>query len=271
MGKTGNRLAALGFLAALTMLAVLPGTAAAASADPADPALAGSCEPTLRPVPGRALTLDAGAPVDLPGILTMGTGAGTVAGTGSPSAPADPGQNAPLLSLPLADTARTLGAGSLPAVGPLVTDEVCPGLQNEVNALSAATQSLLSGPPRVPAPRPAQPAPRPSAGSTPPPAPPTQDSGNSGMPLAGHPLTRVPPTPAAPLLASLGRGTTAPAALHLVPPTRTTPNTLDHDSGSAEAMLASPAPARLPLLLAAIALALVGAALAQVWLGRTVG
>ncbi|TVT26439.1 hypothetical protein FNH05_31410, partial [Amycolatopsis rhizosphaerae] len=152
MGKTGNRLAALGFLTAFATLAVLPGTA---SADPADPALAGGCDATLRPAPGQALTVDAGASLDLPGILTVGTG--------SHSAATGPGQNAPLLSLPLADTAGTLDAGSLPVVGPLLTDEVCPGLQNTVNGVSATTQSLLSGHVRepAPAPRPVRPTPRP--------------------------------------------------------------------------------------------------------------
>lgn len=63
-----------------------------------------------------------------------------------------------------------------------------------------------------------------------------------------------------------------PAAPGAAPPTGTQPTPLAQDSGTAQALPASSvAPAKLPLLLAAIALALAAAALAHTWLRRVSG
>jgi hypothetical protein len=61
-----------------------------------------------------------------------------------------------------------------------------------------------------------------------------------------------------------------PGAEGANPPTGTRPSPLAQDSGSAQALPASSVtPAKLPLLLAAIALALAAAGLAHTWLRRT--
>jgi hypothetical protein len=262
MGKTANRLGALGFFVAASAVLLLPGTA---SADTADPMIAGSCDATLRNEPGQALTVDTGAPVNAPGVLTVGTG--------TDSAPVGPAQTPPLLSVPLADAARTLGVGNLPVVGPAVTDMVCPGVQNTANALSAATQSLVSGQDKQPAPPSSTPpaAPKPPAEPSPVPVAPSAPAGPAtGLQFISYPVNLTPPV-AAGFLTPVTQAAIAPAAPALTPPTGTAPTVAGPDNvGSAQAMPASSAtPAKLPLLLAAVALALAGAALAHTWLRRT--
>ncbi|HVW44456.1 MAG TPA: hypothetical protein VHC18_24210 [Amycolatopsis sp.] len=265
MGKTANRIGALGVLAAAIAL-VLPGTAAA---DPADPAIAGSCDATLRDGgSGQALTVDAGAPLNVPKVLTVGTGSGAA--------------NKPALSVPVADLAKTLDVGDLPVVGAPVTDTVCPGAQNTVNALSATTQSLVAGEPKEPVPpastRPptTKPSPRPQPPSTPTPGAATPAGSVTTPPtgavqLVSFPLAGIGPATPADLSALIAPGAIAPSAPGLVPPTGSGPGIVNQNSGTAEALPASSTmPAKLPLLLAAIALALVAAALSKVWIRRSV-
>jgi hypothetical protein len=264
MGKVASRIAALGFLVVSAALAV----PMSASADQADPALAGSCAATLQNGSGQALTLDAGAPVNAPGVVTVGTG--------SNSATTGPAQHKPVLALPLADAVKALNRGTLPVLGDTATTVICPGAQNTVNAISATTQSLIAGQPKEPAP-PAAPGPKPPATQPPAqpvPAPVAPNSAMSGTGATAEfvsaPLGFAAPAPVSDLSALIGTGAVVPAAPGVVPSTGTTP--VAQESGTAQAMpVVSTAPAKLPLLLAAIALALVAAALAQVWLRRAPG
>ncbi|MEV5296382.1 hypothetical protein [Amycolatopsis methanolica] len=261
MGKTARRAGVAGFVLALSVTLAAPG----AFAEEADPALAGSCGATLRDQPGDALTLDVGAPLDQPGVLTVGTG--------SESAPTGPDQRDPLLALPVADLAKALGVGDAPVVGDLAAEQLCPGVQGTVNTLSAATQSVVSGepldPPSRPTPgRPAPGAPQPSQDVTP--VLPAVNGGivpasfvTGGLPAASG---IAPPTP--PLSALIQPGVVPPAAPGLVPPAGTEPPLVTQNSGTAEAMPSSAAPARLPLIIAVFALAVVAAALTRAWMRR---
>ncbi|WP_020423403.1 hypothetical protein [Amycolatopsis sp. ATCC 39116] len=271
MGKTARRAGVAGFVLALSATLAAPG----AFAEEADPALAGSCAATLRDEPGDALTLDVGAPLDQPGVLTVGTG--------SESAPTGPDQRDPLLALPVADLAKTLGVGDAPVVGDLAAEQLCPGVQGTVNTLSAATQSVVSGepldPPSDPVPgrpapgepgEPAPGAPQPGQDVTPAPSGPTPDSGIvpasfvTGGLVAGSGI--VPLTP--PLSALIRPGVVPPAAPGLVPPAGTEPPVVTQNSGTAEAMPSATTPARLPLIIAVFALAVVAAALTRAWMRR---
>lgn len=268
MGKTANRIGALGVLAAAAAVLLLPGTA---SADTADPAIAGSCDATLRDGgSGQALTVDAGAPLNAPNAVAVGTGSDSA--------------NKPALSLPVADLAKTLNVGGLPVVGAPLTDTVCPGVQNTVNALSATTQGLVAGKPKEPPAPPATTPPAPITSPSPqPPTTPVPGTGtgtpadsatrppSGGIQLVGLPLTGTTPQNVTDLSALIAPGAVAPAAPGVIPPTGTGPGIVNQNSGTAEALQASSnAPAKLPLLLAAIALALVAAALSKIWIGRSV-
>ncbi|WP_116100620.1 hypothetical protein [Amycolatopsis thermalba] len=279
MGKTARRAGVAGFV--LTLSATL--AAPDAFAEEADPALAGSCDATLRDEPGQALTLDAGAPLDQPGVLTVGTGSG--------SAPTGPDQRDPLLPLPVADLAKALDVGDAPVVGDVATEQLCPGVQGTVNTLSAATQSLVSGRPLVPPstgdPAPDDPAPDDPAPEEPAPGGPQpgEETPAPGTPVAPAPGATggivpasfvtggfligsggVPLTP--PLSALIRPGVVPPAAPGLVPPTGTEPPVVTQNSGTAEAMPSPTAPARLPLIIAVFALAIVAAALTRAWMRR---
>jgi len=267
MGKIARRAGVVGLVLGASAVLTAPG----AFADEADPALAGSCEGTLRDDSGQALTLNAGAPLNLPGAVTVGTG--------SDSAPTGTEQGGPLLSLPVADLAKALRVGDTPLVGDLATDQLCPGLQNTVNALSATTQSLAAGKRLVPPAPDAPEEPGEPGAETPSPAPgpdapeqpvPTPGSGGGIVPasnlddfLAGSGLSLTPP-----LADLLQPGVVAPPAPALVPPAETEPPVVTQNSGTAEAMPESAAPARLPLIIAVFALAVVAAALTRTWMRR---
>ncbi|NKQ53239.1 hypothetical protein HFP15_10125 [Amycolatopsis sp. K13G38] len=267
MGKNANRIGALGLLAA-TAVFLFPGIA---SADTADPAISGSCDATLRNGgTGQALTVDAGAPLNAPNTVSVGTGSDS-ANTGSGAA------KQPTLSLPLADITKGLDVGGLPVLGAPVTDTVCPGAQNTVNALSATTQGLIAGKPLQPAPPAGNPAPAPAPAPAPTPAPgapaPGSGAASGGFELVSFPLDGAFPLGAADLSALIAPGAIAPSAPSLVPPTGTSPGPgiVNQNSGTAEALpAASTAPEKLPLILAAVALALVTAALSNIWLRRSV-
>ncbi|MGI6871316.1 hypothetical protein [Amycolatopsis sp. 3B14] len=268
MGKTARRAGVAGFVLALSATLAAPG----AFAEEADPALAGSCGATLRDEPGDALTLDVGAPLDRPGVLTVGTG--------SEPAPTGPDQRDPLLALPVADLAKALGVGDAPVVGDLAAEQLCPGVQGTVNTLSAATQSVVSGEPLDPpsSPAPGQPAPGEPAPGAPQPGQdvtpaPTLPAANGGIVPASFVVGGLPAgsgiaplTP--PLSALIQPGVVPPAAPGLVPPAGTQPPLVTQNSGTAEAMPSSAAPARLPLIIAVFALAVVAAALTRAWMRR---
>jgi hypothetical protein len=268
MGKTVNRVSAVSFLIAVSAALVPP----SANAETADPALAGSCAGTIRADSGEALTLDAGAPVNAAGEVTVGTGTNS-ARTGDE-------RREPLVSLPVADAAQNLRVGELPVVGDPATDVLCSTAQNTVNTLSAATESLISGeqkdpppaarppatPPGTPPSVPAPPAPQPPGGVT----PVQPGAGNSVVfpVLIANPLGAT--VPESSVSTELPLGGVAPAAPGLNPPSNSIPpEVIAQNSGTAEALPApSATPARLPLLIAVFALAVVAAALVRSWMRR---
>ncbi|NIH86340.1 hypothetical protein [Amycolatopsis granulosa] len=264
MRKTARRAGVAGFVLAASATLTAPG----ALADPADPALAGSCGATLRDEPGHALTLDAGAPLNQPGVVTVGTG--------TDSAPTGPDQRGPLLPLPVADLAKTLRVGDAPVLGDLAAEQVCPAAQHTVNALSALTQNLTSGgqpDPPAPAGRPAPGQPVPGGGTpgTPAPGTPAPRPAVGTVPVsfvAGGFLAGAGIAPPAPLSALTRLGAVAQAAPDVLPPAGTEPPLVTQNPGAAEAMPSVPAPGRLPLIIAVFALAIVATALTRAWLRR---
>ncbi|KAA9166653.1 hypothetical protein FPZ12_000030 [Amycolatopsis acidicola] len=259
MGKTTVRIGALGFLLMASAAVTLPGVA---SADTAAPVVDGNCTATFQDDSGKPLTVDAGALLNSPKALTVGTGT----------------QADGLVKIPAADAVKTLGIGGIPLVGDLTAKVVCPAAQDTANTLGATTQSLLSGEPKdvphpsAPAPAPTQPAPP----STPPATTPQQPTTNEnltggGFQFANYPLTMTSPWAGLDLAALAGQNPISALAPGMVPPTGTAPAPLAQDSGTAQAMPADSAgPAKLPLLLAAVALALVVAGLAHTWLRRKI-
>ncbi|SFJ53014.1 hypothetical protein [Amycolatopsis sacchari] len=239
MRKTAQRVLAVGlFLGAATGFA---------SPAVAGPVLPGDCAATLGGS-GHALALDVAG-------LTVGTG---------PSSPGDP-----LATVDVADAAKALHVSRVPGTGAVRV--LCTDAQGTVN-------TLLSG-----APAPAdQPTPPPSTSPKPPapseqPAPSTPiavepvDVRPISFPLdATSPLT-VDALPLGDLSGLLPPVALAPDAPGVIPPAGTSPTVTTQNSGSAQALPAPAQPARLPLLLAAIALAAVGAGLAHSWLRRRLG
>ncbi|WP_236790387.1 hypothetical protein [Amycolatopsis sp. GM8] len=261
MRKIANRAFVLGVLAAISTSLALPGYAAADT----DPALAGDCAKTLGADSGEALTLDAGAPLNQPGLLTLGTGSRSA--------------NTPALHVDLANVTSALNVKALP--GTATVANVCTGAQGVVNALSATTQSLLGGGPITPAPpgsgspKPPKP-PKPPSKPAPTPPPAGEGAGSSAdstdlgtVQVVSFPLNATSPSSPSDLGSLISPVAIAPLAQGVIPPTGTSPGEVPSDSGSAQALPAvSAGPAKLPLLLAAIAVALAAAALAHVWLRR---
>jgi hypothetical protein len=241
VGKIADRVLAVGFLMAVSAGLTLPGTAAADTG----PTLAGDCATTLGAGSGQALTLDAGAPA-------------LAVGTGSDSA------KDPSLHLDVADAAKALHVSSVPGTSTVAV--LCADAQGAVNALSATTQNLLGG-----APAPATP----SSGSPQPTTPASAAPGGAVTPadlgsvqFVGFPLNATSPLPLVDLSSLIAPAAVAPAEQGAAPPTGTSPGLVTQDSGSAQALPASSTPAKLPLLLAAIALALALAGLTHTWLRR---
>jgi hypothetical protein len=248
MGKHARRIGIFGFLLAASAAFVLPASASA------DETLSGSCSTTLQGARSDGLILDLGAPLNLAGKLTIGLD--------SASGARDAG---PALSLPVGDTVRALGVGGLPLVG-----DTCTVVQGAVNGVGGATQKLLGGkdalPPTKPVPPPGTP-----GGPTPP--------SNPGQPAPGSPVTGddlvlsqftgaafVPTslTSAGPLVIGLAAAGKPPLVVEQDP----APVIIADRSGDARALPASNAPARLPLILAVLLLAVVAAALLRTWMRR---
>lgn len=245
---------ALGVFIALSANVLLPGAAAADT----DPALAGDCAKTLGADSGAALTLDAGAPVNQPGVLTIGTGSHAA--------------NNPLLHLDLADVTHGLRVQNLPGAPTLA--QVCTDAQGAVNALSATTRKLLGAvPPVVPAPPVGPPKPPKPPAEPAEPAPARVAPTDLGTAEAvSYPLNATAPSPTSSLETVIPPLAVPPHAPSAVPPTGTKPGQVPPDAGSAQALPASSTgPAKLPLLLSAIALAIAAAALAHTWLRRRLG
>ncbi|MGW3995422.1 hypothetical protein ACWEF6_18190 [Amycolatopsis sp. NPDC004772] len=262
MGKHVARITALGFT-----LAASAALAAPAAAE-TNPTLGGSCEATLQQGGSPGLTLDAGAPLNAPNQLTVGLDSSSRNTNGS----------APLLTLPLGDTVKALGIGRVPLVGDAAAKGVCPAAQGTVNTVGGLTQGVAAQLPPLPlppapGPNPPQPAPPTPPGPTPPspaPNPPGSSTGpvvtgpgNAGLP--GDAISGIY-TNAALLPGSLVQ---APVIAQIIPGQQVPPTVDAQKSGTAEALPGVTPPAKLPMLLAVLALAIVAAALVRAWIRRS--
>jgi hypothetical protein len=266
MGKHVARITALGFTLAASAALVAPGVA---SADPS-PTLGGDCAATLQNGQARSgpngLLLDAGAPLNSPDRLTVGLDSSAKNTNGS----------APLLTLPVGDTVRALGLGDVPVVGDVAAKAVCPLAQGTVNAVGNTTQGILqeAGTPPLPVPPGTPPAPPQQPN---PPAPPGQTppgdslgpvltgtgTGAGGAGLPGDAISGIF-TNAALLPGSLVQ---VPVIAQIIPGAQV-PTVDEQKSGTAEALPGVTPPAKLPMLLAVLALAIVAAALVRAWIRR---
>ncbi len=263
MGKTAARITALGFTLAISAALSFPPSA---NADPS-PTLGGDCSATLQNSPARSgsngLLLDAGAPLNAPNSLTLGLDSSAKQTNGG----------APLLSLPVGDVVKSLGVGDVPGVGDAAAKAVCPAAQGTVNTLGDTTQNLVGGGgvlPIPPNPGPTPPAPAP--GPNPPPGgnppgnttgPVTTGPGGAGLP--GDAIAGIFSNAA--LLP--GNLVQAPVIAQVIPGTGGGVPTVDEQkSGSAQALPTVAPPAKLPMLLAVLALAVVAAALVRAWMRR---
>jgi hypothetical protein len=278
MGKHVARITALGFTIAASAALAAPGLASAGTS----PTLGGSCQGTLQHSGSPGLLLDAGAPLNAPDQLTVGLDSSSLNANGS----------APLLTLPLGDTVKALGLGRVPLVGDVAANGVCPVAQGTVNTLGALTQDLTAGLPALPPipplpplpplppipgpspnpPQPAPPEPTPTPpSSSPSPAPPGSSispvltsPGNAGLP--GDTISGIF-TNAALLPGNLVQ---VPVIAQVIPGQQVPPPTVDaQKSGTAEALPGVTPPAKLPMLLAVLALAIVAAALVRAWIRRS--
>jgi hypothetical protein len=265
MGKNASRFGVLGFALVSTAALSFPGSAAAET-------LSGDCATTLPGVHSRGLALDLGAPLNAPGLLIIGLDSQSTKG-------------APRLSLPVGDAVRALGLGNVPTVKGL-----CDTAQGTVNAVGDTTQGLLGGggevnPPGTPAPGPGTPD---NPGSPVPPptgpgAPPVRNPGDSASPVvmspdvpsAGDSIAGIFVNGAISNGVFIPDGLGAPVIIPMVTPEVPAidglvvpPVVIADRSGTAQALPAANSPARLPLLLAVVALAVVAAALTRTWLRR---
>ncbi|WP_205660750.1 hypothetical protein [Amycolatopsis vastitatis] len=268
MGKHVARIAALGFTIAASVT-LAPGVASADT----NPTLGGDCQATLQNSAARTgstgLLLDAGAPLNAPNQLTIGLDSSSRNTNGS----------APLLTLPLGDTVKALGVGEVPVVGDVAAQGVCPAAQGTVNAVGDLTQGVAAGlpplplppgpnppqpappqpvPPVPPGPNPPHPAPNPPGGST---GPIVTGPGNAGLP--GDSISGIF-THAALIPGSLVQ---VPVIAQVIPGQQI-PTVDEQKSGTAEALPGVTPPAKLPMLLAVLALAIVAAALVRAWIRR---
>ncbi|MBB1156016.1 MULTISPECIES: hypothetical protein [Amycolatopsis] len=271
MRKRAGRMTALGVALAAPLLSAVLTFPATASADP-NPTVSGDCESTLQNGKnGTGLALDAGAPLNAPNRVTVGLDSKAKQADG----------NNTLLTLPVGDTVRTLGVGEVPVVGETAAKDTCPMVQAAANGVGNATQGLVGGLPGTPLPTP-PPTPKPP-NPTPNPPSPAPGPGGPGQPVPGGdtlgPVTSGGGlsgldsvsgifTGAAMLPASFVQ---APIVTQVVPgqlPQDQVPTVDAKKSGTAEALPAANPPARLPLLIAVLALAMVAAALVRAWLRR---
>ncbi|MEU5258503.1 hypothetical protein [Amycolatopsis sp. NPDC021455] len=262
MGKHVARITALGFTIAASV-ALAPGVASA------DPTLGGSCQATLQNSAARTgstgLLLDAGAPLNAPNQLTIGLDSSSRNTNGS----------APLLTLPLGDTVKALGIGEVPVVGDVAAQGVCPAAQGTVNAVGDLTQGVagqlppLPLPPNPPQPAPPQPVP---PGPNPPHPGPNPPPGDHTGPIVTGPGNAALPGDS--ISGIFSHASLVPGSLVQAPviaqviPGQQVPTVDEQKSGTAEALPGVTPPAKLPMLLAVLALAIVAAALVRAWIRR---
>jgi hypothetical protein len=270
MGKHVARITALGCTLAASAVLAAPGVASAETS----PTLGGNCEATLQHSGSSGLVLDAGAPLNAPNQLTIGLD----------SSSRDTDGSAPLLTLPVGDTLKALGVGKLPVVGDATAKTVCPTAQALVNTVGGVTQGVVGElpplPPLPPLPLPPipplppqPPGPNPPAPTPPGPTPPAPNPpGDSTGPVVTNPGNATLPgdaisgifTDAALLPGNLIQ---APVIAQIIPGQQV-PTVDEQRSGTAEALPGVTPPAKLPMLLAVLALAIVAAALVRVWIRR---
>jgi hypothetical protein len=268
MGKT-TRLGTLGFATAVSAVLLFPGTAAAAPG--ADPVIHGNCHATVEDESGKPVTVDVTALVDKPGLLDLGLG-GKSEGAGD---------GKPTLSLPVADVVQGLGLSKVPVVSE-TTAFVCDTAKTTVNTLAAPVQDNLPSDDTEPPANDEPPAPPPSKPAPPTPAPPNNPGTSPG---GGDQLSPVVTNPYEPVSTVYPLGTAIsatspllipqipgalvpPAAPSLNSPESVPPKVQAQNSGTAQALPPAAPPARLPLLLAVLALAVVAAALIRTWMRR---
>ncbi|MEC3974682.1 hypothetical protein [Amycolatopsis sp. H20-H5] len=268
MGKNAGRITVFGFAMAVSAAVAFPMTAMAA--DSPSPTLSGDCDATLQNgKTGDGLTLDAGAPLNAPNRLTVGLDS---------KAKSSRDGRSPLLTLPVGDVVRGLGVGEVPVVGDAAANTVCPAAQSVVNGVGNGTQGLLQPivkPPVVVPPNDPTEPPIPIPPNPPKPGEPGNQidpvvtgpggsAGSGGDALSGI-FTGNALLPAnfvqAPVITTVIPGQTVPLDGQV-------PTVDEQKSGSAQALPAAMTPAKLPLLLAVLALAVVAAALVRVWLRR---
>ncbi|WP_410587510.1 hypothetical protein [Amycolatopsis sp. lyj-23] len=273
MGKHVARGTALAFTFAASAALATPGVASAGT----NPTLGGSCQATLQQGSASGLVLDAGAPLNAPNRLTVGLDSGSRNTDGS----------APLLTLPVGDTVKALGLGRVPLVGDAAAKGVCPAAQNTVNAVGNLTQGVAAGLPPLPLPPlpplPVPPGPNPPQPTPPGPTPPSPGPGPAPVPnppgssvgpiVTGQGNAGLPGDAISGIFtnAALLPGTLvqAPVIAQIIPGQQVPPPTVDAQrSGTAEALPGVTPPAKLPMLLAVLALAMVAAALVRAWIRR---
>jgi hypothetical protein len=259
MGKHVTRITALGFTIAASAALAVPGLASADTS----PTLGGSCEATLQQGSANGLVLDAGAPLNAPNQLTVGLDSSSRNTNGSN----------PLLTLPLGDTVKALGIGQVPLVGDAAAKGVCPAAQGTVNAVGNLTQGVASELPLPPPPGPNPPQPAPP-GPTPPSPGPNPPGSSTGPVVTGPGNAGLPGDAISGIFtnAALLPGTLvqAPVIAQIIPGRQVPPPTVDaQKSGTAEALPGVTPPAKLPMLLAVLALAIVAAALVRAWIRRS--
>ncbi|MFI6300682.1 hypothetical protein ACIBCH_02300 [Amycolatopsis thailandensis] len=258
MGKTAGRITALGF--ALSVSAGLAFPTFAMAAEP-NPTLSGKCASTLQNErTADALVLDAGAPLNSPEALTVGLDSKAKTAQG----------RKPLLSLPVGDLVKATGLTDN-AVGDVVAKGVCPTAQGAVNAVGNLTQDVADDLPIPPGPGPGPgPGPQPPNPQPQPPKPgtelPVESGPGSSTGIGGDSIAGVISNAA--LLP--GNFVQAPVITEIIPGEVPPPTVDEKDTGNAQAVQAPVTPAKLPLLLAVLALAVVAAALVRAWLrGKT--
>ncbi|MFI9449098.1 hypothetical protein [Amycolatopsis sp. NPDC052450] len=263
MGKTAGRITAWGFALSVTAGLAFPMTATAA--EEPSPTLSGECDSTLQNgKSGNGLVLDAGAPLGSSEALTVGLDSKAKTAEG----------RKPLLSLPVGDLVKTTGLTDN-AVGDLAAQGVCKPAQGAVNAVGNLTQGVAGELPLPEVPEP--PKPEPPNPEPPKPEPPKPGPGQPGGPGSELPVETGPGSSTgiggdsiagvisnAALLP--GNFVQAPVITEIVPGEVPPPTVDEKDTGNAQAVQAPVAPAKLPLLLAVLALAVVAAALVRAWL-----
>lgn len=263
MGKTAGRITAWGFALSVTAGLAFPMTATAAEGP--SPTLSGECDSTLQNgKSGNGLVLDAAAPLGSSEVVTVGLDSKAKTAEG----------RKPLLSLPVGDLVKTTGLTDN-AVGDLAAQGVCKPAQGTVNAVGNLTQGVADELPLPEIPEP--PKPEPPNPEPPKPEPPKPGPGQPGGPGSELPVETGPGSSTgiggdsiagvisnAALLP--GSFVQAPVITEIVPGEVPPPTVDEKDTGNAQAVQAPVAPAKLPLLLAVLALAVVAAALVRAWL-----